>query len=156
MRLTFGSTVESGSIVEISMKPKYSITGKTLTMKLKVNDGVNVYDNAALKQNYGDRNVHEINVLRDIKVELGAADYVAGTQMPINKYEYGAYTRIITSTNDTMKVNGNFFKIDGTALPLIRNDETEGRTSWQDAPDGLICDVQVGIFLYYNHNIKGN
>lgn len=147
--INFGSSLV-GKKVALTFKAKYDLDATAVTMEVNVNNGVNVYNNAELKAAYGNRSVSEINVLRNIKAEIGVNDYVEGTQYPINEYEYGVYTRLVSSTNDQVTVNGNFFKIDGSDLPLGNNDVDD--REWSVAGDAgyYVCNMQVGLFLYYN------
>ncbi|MBQ7924012.1 MAG: InlB B-repeat-containing protein [Clostridia bacterium] len=152
--ITFGESVEVGSVVEVTYQPKYSLTNQSVSVKLAINDGVNVYDNDSLKSAYGNTAVSEINVLRNIKAVLRDSDYVykdgVNTGVPINEYKYGVYTRDVAATNDKITVNGNFFKIDGSELPLMNNDV--GGRDWSVAGENsyYVNNMQLGIFLYKN------
>ena len=168
-----------GKTVTVTLTPKYAASTNVKTFKLALNDGVNVYTNAELKSRYADLGVHQINVLRNITAELVADDYMAGhgkdiknvtvtqkTQTgtketvltvdngaPQNDYSHGVYTRITTDTNDTMKINGNFFAINGANLPYIDNryDQYGANGSKFTTGDSYrIANVQIGIFLYRN------
>ena len=62
----------------ITLAPKYALTRDnidTVSFKVRVNDGVNVYNNADLKLAYKDVNVQKINILRNIEARLDASDY---------------------------------------------------------------------------------
>lgn len=139
-----------GKTVTLTFTPKYALTKASVSLTVKVNNGVNVYTNAELKTAYGDRATSEINILRNIKAEIGAEDYVAGTNRPINQYEYGVYKRNVASTTDKVTVNGNFFAIDGSGLPIAHNG-VDGR-KWAVAGTSgyYLTDTQIGLFQYYN------
>ena len=148
-----------GKTVTLTFKPKYSLNNSYVNMTVQLNEGVNVYTNDELKAAYGNRAVSLINVLRNIKAEIGAGDYIEGTNIPINEYEYGVYTRRVSSTTDKITVNGNFFKIDGSNLPLGHNG-VDGR-EWSVAGESgyYVNNMQIGLFLYncqtsagYMHN----
>ena len=138
-----------GAEVEITYKPKYALIDTSKTVKLQINEGVNVYTNTELKAAYANKEISQINILRNIKAEISASDYVPGTNNPINKYEYSVYTRSVANPADTITINGNFFKIDGSGLPYAHNG-VDGR-SW--AVDGLsgyyVNNMQIGLFLYH-------
>ena len=147
--VTFGASVESGSQVTVTYAPKYSLTNQTLTVKLKVNDGVNVYDNEQLRTAYKDDAVSEVNILRNVKATVAPEDMVPGHNVPINEYTRAVYARNIQSTDDVITVNGNFFKIDGSDLPLMNNDI--GGQDWQDSNMAwYVPNMQLGIFQYMN------
>ncbi len=139
-----------GKTVTLTFTPKYALNSASVSMTVAVNNGVNVYNNAELKSAYGNREVSEINVLRNIVAAIGANDYIAGTNRPINQYEYGVYTRRVSSTTDKITVNGNFFEIDGKNLPYTHNG-VDGRT-WSVAGTSgyYLSNTQIGFFLYNN------
>ncbi len=152
-----------GKTITLSFRPRYTFIDDTVSMTFVVNNGVNVYNNAELKKAYGDLAVREINVLRNIKAELSATDYVnndPNTGAPKNGgyysrgYEHGVYTRLATTAGDTLKVNGNFFTVDGTDLPYIDNTIDGGGNNveaWEViANNYIVAFVQIGIFLYYS------
>ena len=148
-----------GKTVVLSFKPKYAFNDSVVTMAMQINEGVNVYTNDELKAAYGNREVSSVNVLRNIKAEIGEADYkknkddymtdAKGNKVPINAYDYGVYTRKVRSEADTITVNGNFFKIDGSGLPLGHNGIGEDR-EWGVAGESgyYVNNMQIGLFLY--------
>lgn len=166
----------TGKTVTVTLTPKYAAAANVKTFKLALNDGVNVYTNADLKSRYSDLSVHQINILRNIKAELVADDYIAGhgkniqdvalkldgndlvmegvdTGTPQNDYAHGVYTRFTTDATDTMRINGNFFAIDGSKLPYIDNRYDQYGASGSKFTTGdsfRIANVQIGIFLYRN------
>lgn len=142
-----------GKTVVLQFKPKYALTNSKVEMSVKVNEGVNVYTNDELKTAYGNRAVSSINVLRNIKAEISASDYkvVNGqqTKYPINAYDYGVYVRMVRSEADRITVNGNFFKIDGSGLPLGHNGIGEDRDFSVAGESGYyVNNMQIGLFLY--------
>ena len=146
----FGSDLLNKTLT-LTMQSKYDLysTPLSVTMKVNVNDGVNVYTNLDLKAKYADLTVKKINILRNIKAQLVASDYISGygesygnvsvftdpkdiagstTLMtnvnlgaPINDFSHGVYTRITSNPNDEIILNGNYFSIDGSSLPYINN-----------------------------------
>lgn len=153
-QIDFGETLV-GKVVELTFTAKYA-TDDAIVMNVKVNAGVNVYTNQELRVAYGNhRDVSEINVLRNIKAEIGANDYVSGKNHPINKYEYGVYTRMVSSGDDKITVNGNFFTIDGSELPLGHNG-VDGR-DWSVAGElgYYMNNMQIGFFLYNCESTTG-
>ena len=138
-----------GKEVEISYQPKYALVDTVKSVTLQLNEGVNVYTNEELKTAYSNKDVHQINLLRNIIAQASASDLIAGTNNPINKYEYSVYTRSVANPADTITINGNFFKIDGGGLPYAHNG-VDGR-EW--AVDGLsgyyVNNMQIGLFLYH-------
>lgn len=137
-----------GSNVSVTYAPKYSLTNQSLTVNLKVNNGVNVYDNDQLRAAYANDAVSEINILRNIKAVVAPED-MASKEVPLNEYKRAVYARNVVSTDDVITVNGNFFKIDGSELPLMNNDI--GGQGWQESiPGWYVPNMQLGIFQYMN------
>lgn len=151
-----------GKTITLAFRPRYTFIDDTVSMTFMVNAGVNVYDNLGLKKAYSDLTVREINVLRNVKAELSAIDYVnndPNTGAPKNAdnydrgYEHGVYTRLATTAGDVLKINGNFFTVDGTDLPYINNalDGGDGNEQWKIIGNNyVVAFVQVGMFLYYS------
>lgn len=151
-----------GKTITLAFRPRYTFIDDTVSMTFNVNAGVNVYDNLGLKKAYSDLTVREINVLRNVKAELSAIDYVnndPNTGAPKNAdnydrgYEHGVYTRLATTAGDVLKINGNFFTVDGTDLPYINNalDGGDGNKQWKIIGNNyVVAFVQVGMFLYYS------
>ena len=151
-----------GKTITLAFRPRYTFIDDTVSMTFNVNAGVNVYDNLGLKKAYSDLTVREINVLRNVKAELSAIDYVnndPNTGAPKNAdnydrgYEHGVYTRLATTAGDVLKINGNFFTVDGTDLPYINNalDGGDGNEQWKIIGNNyVVAFVQVGMFLYYS------
>ncbi len=148
---TFGQSIAAGSVVEITYAPKYSLTNQSMKVNVKLNEGVNVYDNAGLRTAYANKDVHEINVLRNIKAEAAPEDLVPGyPNYPINDRDHGVYTRLVVAADeDKITVNGNFFKVDGSNLPYVNNDYS-GWNWTETNPAYYIPNVQIGMFLYFN------
>ncbi len=165
-----------GKTLTITLKSKYDVkaTPTTLSMKIALNNGVNVYTNEELKTNYSDLAVSEINILRNITAKLSAADYIPGhgesygnvtlqvdgasdiemtninLGAPINDFSHSVYTRT-AGQNDSVVINGNYFKIDGSKLPYIDNryDNYGGGGSEYTTGAGYrIANVQIALFLY--------
>lgn len=172
--ITFDESL-AGQTVTVTLAPRYAAATNVRTFKLALNTGVNVYTSADLKTSYGNENVSVINVLRKITAELNADDYQLGypkgeetltlnkvspgtvtmtvdSGVPMNDYSHGVYTRITNNTSDEVRINGNFFSIDGSNLPYIDNRyDHYGKTSKFTVGAGYqVANVQIGIFLYRN------
>ena len=177
--ITFADEM-AGHTVVITLAPKYSLNDESVSFRVALNAGVNVYTSAELKANYADESVHAINILRNITAELVQSDYIAnyGTTgsvqlldankqpvagavlsdidmgTPYNDYSHGVYTRLTSNTSDTIQINGNYFKIDGNKLPYIDNAHDQygaGGSKFTDGNSYRVANVQIGIFLYRNY-----
>ncbi len=143
-----------GKTVELTFAPKYSLTGETEVMTVLVNNGVNVYTNDEMRTYYGSAAVRTINLLRHIKAEIPKTYGQGGYYMddtytiPQNTYDHGVYTRRVSNISDSIVVNGNFFKIDGSDLPLGDN-RVDGREPQGSLPNYYVQNMQIGLFLYY-------
>ncbi len=161
--------------IKIVFQPKYALSADNLTfpsMKVKVNDGVNVYTSLELRTNYANLSVSKINILRNITAQLLEEDYASGygsrgnvtldiegsmgtehvtlenidTGVPKNNFGKGVYTRhSAPNGNDNIVINGNYFTIDGSKLPYIDPSDKAHRTSGVGYD---LANVQIGIFLY--------
>ena len=158
-----------GKTISVTFAPKYIFTADTEVVTMKINAGINVYSNSELQAYYSNVNVREINVLRNIKAELSEADryvgadgvtYAANGHNFDRGYEHGVYKRLVDNNTDTLKINGNFFTIDGSDLPYINNgyDLGDNGTGWNAITNNYVVGfVQVGIFLYYSApTVAGN
>ena len=166
-----------GKMVSVTVKPKYAVEDDhVVTYNVLVNNGVNVYTNAEMRAVFGDTSVSEINLLRNIKVEL-ADDQVNTFTDPenpaytittpknwLNDDGVGVYERM----TGNLKLNGNYFMVDGSSIPLVDNRDGDrgfcGTTTTQ-----TLQNVQFSIFRFgkrettnydtvtmENLNIKGN
>ena len=106
-------------------------------LSFNVNAGVNVESHAELKEYYADLSVTEINIHKTIRAELSADQYrEKDGKLYVMNYEpdnqlYNAqqgrptgdvYVRAVTdgnTINNNLVVNGNYFTIDGSGLPII-------------------------------------
>ncbi|MCR5564222.1 MAG: hypothetical protein K6F59_00300, partial [Gammaproteobacteria bacterium] len=122
--------------IEISLAGS---TDEKVTLEFNVNAGVNVENNAELRLYYADLGVTEINIHKTIIAELTSDQFREknGRQYVIN-YEPGkqlseaqsgrktgdVYVRAVSDANtigNELIVNGNYFTIDGSNLPIIDN-----------------------------------
>lgn len=170
----FGNTVADGTVVTVTIAPRYAIhKTHTASFTFTLNSGVNVYDNNGLKKAYADTAVSEINVLRNITAELDENQYIrvpAGKTGTVSGYNYtvggefyaakntqpdgttgtGVYERF----DGDMKINGNYFTVDGSKLYLIdaRSDDDHyvGTSASYQAQN-----VQFGIFMYGHRSNTG-
>ncbi len=152
-RIYFGDSLV-GETVTLTFETKYPSFYTTTTpveMTVTVNDGVNVYTSADLRTAYANVANKKINILRNITADLPVSDYIDfDKKVPYNAYEYGAYRRITTDKTDKVEINGNFFQINASSLPLVDN-RYDGR-KWSVAGDAsyYVHNSQVGVFLYWN------
>lgn len=152
------------AVKTLTFTPKYALAGdriSAVSLKVKVNGGVNVYTNTELMAEYAKESVQCVNILRNIKAELPSGEYYSdygkrgaitlSTEtltdwdlgIPHNWYGGGVYRRTTNNRADNVVVNGNYFSIDGTKLPFVS--DYSSRTS------GLgydLMEVQIGIFMY--------
>ena len=162
-----------------SFAPKYYVGGNTATIKVTINDGVNVYTNAELRNAYGDLNVHEINILRNITAELAPEQYVNGDKNTpyyaiynpktnayynaifnqdgsINKEETKhswVYFRSTIGSNDSLTLHGNSFTIDGSKLPHVNAGESNNWVTFagQTPATNRVVNHHLFIFNYMTH-----
>ena len=163
----FGNTIADGTVLTVTIKPRYAIhTAHTASFTFTLNSGVNVYDNAGLKKAYGDVAVAEINVLRNITAELSEGRFIhvpAGKTGTVSGYNYtvddafdavkntqadgsngtGVYERF----DGDLKMNGNYFTVDGSRLYLV--DARSGEGSYVGSSNSYQAqNVQFGIFMF--------
>lgn len=163
--INFGDSLV-GKRASVTIKPKYAVNANhQVTYDVEINNAMNVYDHADMKAAFADGSVHEVNVLRNIVAEIApneARTYVdewGKTQMcPINyerlidpatgdyygtRFSTGVYVR---RTGD-MKINGNYFTVDGSKLPLV--DARDGETDLHKPGSGYgLLDNRYSIFLF--------
>lgn len=168
-----------GKTVTVTMQSKYDVKAMptTISMKLALNDGVNVYNNDQMRAQYANLSVHKINVLRNIEAKLAAGDYIAGhgesyqdvtlttggvdatinmnVGAPINDFNHSVYVRKTRTTAnslvDNVVVNGNYFEIDGSKLPYVDNRYDRYGSGGSELTSGdsyRLSNTQVGLFLY--------
>lgn len=157
--------------VRLTFTPDYALksekAGQTVTVTLKLNDGVNVYTNDELYAAFGNVGVKKINVLRNITASLhrqnvadDAKDAKGNYIHPINSWDHGVYVRTLAlGVADECVVNGNYYMIDGGDLPVVNPENPGGSYSGLSAESnekdtsGLsyrTVNVQIGLFLYYS------
>ena len=149
-----------GQAVTVIIEPLYNLYNEApLTFELQVNDGVNVYSDSELRTAYANMSVHSINLLRNVTAKVLASETVNGEGIyASNTYTEGsAYSRITSSTNDYVTINGNFFAISGTeadgvtsSLPTVNNDFSYRDWSIPGTSGYYVANVQNGIFNYSN------
>ncbi|MBQ8658872.1 MAG: InlB B-repeat-containing protein [Clostridia bacterium] len=150
----FGASLV-GETVTLTFETKYpSFYAKTnpVSMTVQVNDGVNVYTSAELRAAYGNVANKTINILRNITAELPEEDYAdLAKGAPLNAYEFGAYRRITHDKTDSVAINGNFFQINASNIPLVDNRyDNRGKWAVEGTAGYYVNEVQVGVFLYWN------
>lgn len=179
--ITFTDELLHGKTVRVTLSPKYALSAEkakqTVTFEYLLNDGVNVYTDAELYENFKTLSVKTINVQRDITAKLhasecacsnpayGAAPCSGDHKYPINQWGTGAYVRNLGTDADSITLNGNHYKLDGSTLPKIElknpggqySEDNGGYGGSGDATDanGLAyktVNVQAGIISYYSPN----
>lgn len=158
--------------VTVKVYPKYvpSVAPNTATFAIKLNDGVNVYNDAELKASYADSGVKVINILRDIEAVLSEGQYATkytDANGMLNGYNYGVANKPITSpitsyeydplggaggvyarkTGD-LQLNGNYFSVTTDKIPLIDNNVDPLRNKHVDNIGGAIQNNHFSVFLF--------
>ncbi len=136
---------------------------ESVTLDFSVNGGVNVENNAELKLYYADLDVTEINIHKTIIAELDSNQMRTkyGKTYPINYEPYNqlynaqrglptgdVYVRAVKSADtieNHLKVNGNYFTIDGSNLPIIDDIDDNGNAYWSDEHNAVNKDTQWGV-----------
>ena len=181
--INFSDELPLNDVYAVEISSKYAPNDiTTITLKVRLNDGVNVYNNVELKAAYADTNVRKINILRNIDAELADDEYYldrgghgrstetitirkgettktltvdGGT--PYNDFGHSVYVRDVMSGDDSVVINGNYFSINGSKLPYIDNSHdnygAEG-SKYTTGNSNRIANVQVGIFLYRCADLK--
>ena len=169
-RISFDESLV-GETVSLNFIPKKT-PSNALSLRVKLNAGVNVYTDDELRAAYTDLSIHEINIQRNIVVKLLEDDYLPnhgqdfqsitlsdGTELaevnvgaPINDYYHSAYARITADSTDRMVIHGNSFFIDGSQLPFIDN-RIDGRRDYVVNGGYYIANTQIGVFLYRNSSL---
>ena len=165
-----------GKVLEMTVVPKYLNTGTTitpLTFRFQLNDGINIFNSNELKDAYANLAVGNINLHSTIVPTLSAdqvnADGTAKNYLYTfnNNGGVGAdvatgnvYTRVIksdyTGEVEALTINGNYFTIDGSNLPLVSASEENGQAgslSWTTT-ETPVSSVQVSIFHLNDNRIN--
>ena len=153
-----------GETLTLTYVPEYALKGDnvSVTVTVKLNNGVNVYTNDELYAAYADLSVNTINLLRNIKAALQPQHYTVneyGLLVHNDDYLNGVYLRapLQGAGADSITINGNCYKIDASGIPAINPELQPGeddRATWSDGYTGLneshyqLVNVQVGIFGY--------
>ena len=146
----------------------------TQTFELKLNQGVNVYSHEELKAAYGNHEITEINVLRNIVAEL-SEDQVQADGSPINtssshifdnndttsdnatvagvgrKTDGNVYKRsykTYANAGDNIVVNGNYCKIDISEIPLVNIEYSVDEGSSATGVNGNVGKMASGVSEY--------
>ncbi len=169
--LTFKAAAK-GKVYEISVAPLYNVANRDAkTFTIKVDDGVNVYTNDELVAAFADLSVNKIHLQANIVAELKAnqisKEVIGGQEVDraknidqANDADSGAvYKRYVPEnytgdvTELTVEVNGNFFEVDGSGLPLVSyadktsdNKSMGGALSWAETAGYKISSVQISLF----------
>ena len=164
----------------LSIRPKYLTRDEneragdfTVVFEFKLNDGVNVYDNAGLKKAYADVSVHTINIHGDIAAALDdnqknadgtTINYANYRSQPAGTIDGSVYYRVVTA-DDSLTLNGNFFTVDASKtdasgdmlVPRVYRRKagltTDGKNG-QAEPHGVapydVQNIQIAMFVVYN------
>ena len=124
----------SGKTISATVSPTFANANTFDTFEFEVNSGVNVESDAELKIAYADLDVEIINIHSRIKTMLNEDQYHEGTNIPYNflinqamkraqvdDLPVGsAYVRAVkdNTTLTNLVINGNYFTIDGSDLPI--------------------------------------
>ncbi len=144
--ITFAQTA-LGKEITVTVRAKYDTRGdaaSSVTYTYKLNSGVNVYTSSELYAAYGDLNVHEVNILRNIEASITDPEAQCETDGRIrNDHGNGIYVRNTTNLNDTMTLNGNYFLVDGMKLDRV------GSLSKNPLSTGYeVANIGVAMFVY--------
>ena len=152
--INFGASLV-GQKVEVTLVPKYNVGNYKAVYNVEVNNAVNVYTNEDMKASFANTSVTEINVLRKIEVALSDDQVIKftidGWEMvsPKNYSKTDSATGAYERRSGSLKINGNYFTVDGSKLPLV--DARSGETSVYSDPDKSsyrTVDTRFGIFLF--------
>ena len=123
--INFGASLV-GKQVAVTLSPKYAVNVQHKAVyNVVVNNALNVYSNDDLKAAFANTSVTEVNILRDIKAELSADQKHTFTwngqtlEAPINGTGAGIGTGVYTRASGSLKLNGNYFTVDGSKIPLV-------------------------------------
>ena len=163
--INFGDSLV-GKTLTITVMPRYAVNSTHKAVyTVVVNNAYNVYNDADMKAAFANLSVNEVNVLRNITPTLPpelTATYVdewGKTQVSAKAYEHmidpttGDYygTRFSTGVylrrTGNMKINGNYFTVDGSKLPLT--DARAGDIDVHKPGSGYgVLDARFSIFLF--------
>ena len=163
--INFGDSLV-GKTLTITVMPRYAVNSTHKAVyTVVVNNAYNVYNDADMKAAFANLSVKEVNVLRNITPILPPeltntyVDEWGKTQVSAKAYEHmidpttGEYygTRFSTGVylrrTGNMKINGNYFTVDGSKLPLT--DARDGDIDLHKPGSGYgILDTRFSIFLF--------
>ncbi len=168
-KFTFDEILKNHEVI-LTILPKYALKYVSadrqvapLTMRIVLNEGVNVHTNEELYDAFFNTEIHEINVQRNITAAVNPAHgYDGDVTDPMNDENHAVYYRSVSGA-DRITVNGNYFKIDASKIPLMNpcdsnkpGSQLRGFSQVDDVPTGyLIANMQFGIFAYRNESTTG-
>ena len=154
-----------GKVLQMTVAPKYLNNGTTitpLTFRFQLNNGVNVFNSNELKTAYANLAVDNINIHSTIVPTLSAdqinSDGTAKNyhhtfdEAGIDRPTGNVYTRVVKAGNTgeitALTVNGNYFTIDGSNLPLVSASGDNGQAGSLDwtTTETPVSSVQISIF----------
>jgi hypothetical protein len=161
--ITFNNS-QVGNKIRVEIKSKYQSELSPITMDFVINNAYNVYTDADLKLYYGDLNVKDIDIQRDIvasydsyqlnsdgspiNVEISDSSTKItmsddGTKVSQNRTG-NVYLRYGTiSESNTLTVNGNYFNIDASKLPVVKAN-IDNKYNDADQPGALTTPTSEG------------
>ena len=146
--ITFAQTA-LGKEITVTVRAKYDTreAPSSVTYTYKLNNGVNVYTSSELYVAYGDLNVHEVNILRNIEASItDPAKQCEANGKIRNDHGNGIYVRNTNNLSDTMTINGNYFFVDGMKLDRV------GSLSKNPLSTGYeVANIGVAMFVYRNN-----
>ncbi len=146
--ITFAQTA-LGKEITVTVRAKYDTreAASSVTYSYKLNNGVNVYTSSELYAAYGDANVHEVNILRNIEASItDPAKQCEANGKIRNDHGNGIYVRNTNNLSDTMTINGNYFFVDGMKLDRV------GSLSKNPLSTGYeVANIGVAMFVYRNN-----
>ena len=160
--INFGASLV-GQKVEVTLVPKYNVGNYKAVYNVEVNNAVNVYTNEDMKASFANTSVTEINILRKIEVALSDDQVIKfavnGWEIvsPKNYSDIDSATGVYERRSGSLKINGNYFTVDGSKLPLI--DARSGEKELCVDPDGStyrLLDTRFAIFLFGTRKTLSN
>ena len=152
-----------GQKVEVTLVPKYNVGNYKAVYNVEVNNAVNVYTNEDMKASFANTSVTEINILRKIEVALSDDQVIKfkvdGWEIvsPKNYSDIDSATGVYERRSGSLKINGNYFTVDGSKIPLI--DARSGEEKLCVDPDGStyrLLDTRFAIFLFGTRETLSN
>lgn len=163
--INFGDSLVGKKVV-VTVAPKYAASDKHKAVyEVEVNNARNVYSHEDMMAAFANASVTEVNVLRNIiptvtsdmvntfvdewgKTQISPKSYVRVINPNTNDYYKTRYcTGVYVRLTGNMKINGNYFTVDGSKLPLT--DARDGEVDVNKPGTGFgVLDTRFSIFLF--------